>query len=161
MPKLYGQTEYPGTDGVRRRALFMSDIGGIELSELEVGSLPLDYVEMMKDAFQALVDTVVGHGDPKLDNMHVVRNKIMLIDFDTSYRIEDGQPELWVLGAVNHALRMYKNRHELHRSRDFERPLSQHTERWAISDKGKWGLMPRLWSSTHCNPINLHKSSGP
>ncbi|KAK1749601.1 hypothetical protein QBC47DRAFT_395615 [Echria macrotheca] len=118
VPKLYGQAEYPGTDGVRRRALIMSDIGGIPLGEAEVGSLSLDRVEeMMKDAFQALADAGVGHGDPKLDNMHVVGDKIMLIDFDTSYRIEDAQPELWVLGAVSHALRMYKSCHQRNQPR--------------------------------------------
>lgn len=128
-PTLYGQTEYRGTDGVRRRALIMSDIGGIPLGEPEVGLLPLDRVEeMMKEAFQALADAGVGHGDPKLDNMHVVGDKIMLIDFDTSYRIDDGQPELWVLGAVHHALRMYKSCHERNPRRDPWRPLSQNTE---------------------------------
>lgn len=60
VPKLYGQIKYPGTDGVSRRALIMSDIGGFPLGELEVGSLPLDRVEeMLKDAFQALADAGV------------------------------------------------------------------------------------------------------
>jgi hypothetical protein len=69
----------PKLDGVRRRALILSDIDGFPLGEPEVGSLPLDRVEgMMKDAFQALADAGVGHGDPKLDNMHVVGDKIML-----------------------------------------------------------------------------------
>ncbi|KAL8377060.1 hypothetical protein RB595_007953 [Gaeumannomyces hyphopodioides] len=114
VPKLYGQTEYPGTDDVRRRALIISDIGGIPLGEPEVGSLPLGRVEeMLNDAFQSIADAGVDHCDAKLDNIHVVGDRIMLIDFDTSEPVtEDVDPKYCAYTAVNHVLRQYIRLHD-------------------------------------------------
>ncbi|KLU88245.1 hypothetical protein MAPG_07232 [Magnaporthiopsis poae ATCC 64411] len=113
VPKLYRQIEYPDTDDVRRRALIMSDIGGVALGEPEVGSLPLDRVEeMVNSAFRSIVHAGVVHCDSKLDNIHVVGDKIMLTDFDSSMRVpEDRDPEFCVCSAVDHALRQYISFH--------------------------------------------------
>ncbi|KAL8288753.1 hypothetical protein RB597_000716 [Gaeumannomyces tritici] len=114
VPKLYGQIEYPSTDKVKRRALIISDIGGIPLGEPEVGSLPLGRVEeMLNDAFRAVADAGVDHCDAKLDNIHVVDDRIMLIDFDTSEPVtEDVDPEYCTYTAVNHVLRQYIRLHD-------------------------------------------------
>ncbi|KAL8303429.1 hypothetical protein RB600_007059 [Gaeumannomyces tritici] len=114
VPKLYGQTEYPGTDDVRRRALVMSDIGGVSLDEPKVGSLPLDHVEeMLKKAFRSILDAGVIHCDTKLDNIHLVDDRIMLIDFDSSEPIGDVDPEYATCIAVNRVLRQYIMCHDL------------------------------------------------
>lgn len=109
VPKLHGQTEYPGTEKVRRRALIMSDIGGVALGEPEVCSLPLDRVEeMLNKAFRSIVHAGVVHCDSKLDDIHLVGDRIMLIDFDSSMRVpEDRDPEFCVCSAVDYVLRQY------------------------------------------------------
>ncbi|EJT79490.1 hypothetical protein GGTG_04574 [Gaeumannomyces tritici R3-111a-1] len=114
VPKLYGQTKYPGTDKIKRRALIMSNIGGVWLGEPEVGSLPLDHVEeMLNSAFRSIADAGVAHCDTKLDNMHIVGDKIMIFDFDTSEKAEDNVSlEREVGYSVSWVLRQYINRHD-------------------------------------------------
>lgn len=78
VPKCYGELEYEGT-----RALLLSDVGGHNVATPE-GSIARepDFRRMLHTAFDALARFDVRHGDLKLDNLHVVGNKIMVLDLE-------------------------------------------------------------------------------
>ncbi|KAK4241862.1 hypothetical protein C8A03DRAFT_40825 [Achaetomium macrosporum] len=96
VPICYGEAECQATETTGTRALVLSDVGGISLHEDAAGGLDTDHVEaMLLEALRQLTSLGVGHGDGKLDNYRLVGNKdrIMVIDFDSSYIIEKEDPE--------------------------------------------------------------------
>jgi hypothetical protein len=83
VPRLYGEVMCPPTRRAGTRALIISDVGGVPLCRspgLDVQQLEA----MLCQAFQALAVLKVDHEDYKMDNYHVVGDKIMVIDFDTA-----------------------------------------------------------------------------
>ncbi|KAH6855370.1 hypothetical protein B0I37DRAFT_402155 [Chaetomium sp. MPI-CAGE-AT-0009] len=68
---------------------------------------------MLSEAFRPLVELRVAHDDCKIDNYRLVGDRIMVIDFDSSYVMDgaDSDPDFiqssvkWVLGQYNSAHR--------------------------------------------------------
>ncbi|KYK60911.1 Protein kinase-like domain protein [Drechmeria coniospora] len=79
VPICYGELKYKGT-----RSLLLSDIGGENLATPE-GSLaePRDLRRMLHEAFSALSQFGIAHGDLKLDNFHIVGDKIFVLDLES------------------------------------------------------------------------------
>lgn len=78
VPKCYGELKYEGT-----RALLLSDIGGENLATPEGALLEAtDLGRMLHDAFTALAQFRISQNDMKLDNFHVVGDKIMILDLE-------------------------------------------------------------------------------
>jgi RIO-like serine/threonine protein kinase len=91
VPVCYGEATCPATDATGPRALVLSDIGGIGLYEDAAGGLDTEHVEgMLLQALRELTHLGVVHDDSKLDNFRLVgdRERIMVIDFDSSHIIE-------------------------------------------------------------------------
>ncbi|RDA87663.1 hypothetical protein CP532_3828 [Ophiocordyceps camponoti-leonardi (nom. inval.)] len=117
VPKCYGEIDYQGT-----RALLLSDVGGENLATAEGATLEVaDLRRMLHDAFSALAQFGVFPDDIKLDNLHVVGDKIIPLDFeivnenlsdeilashiedDVDYlteRYEDNQHFFWTEGRI-------------------------------------------------------------
>jgi hypothetical protein len=83
IPRCFGQLRYEGT-----RALLLSDIGGVCLATPEGGLLDLgDFRRMMRQALDAFLPFGILQDDSKLDNYHLVGDKIMVVDLE---RVSDG-----------------------------------------------------------------------
>ncbi|KAL2190507.1 hypothetical protein L209DRAFT_184802 [Thermothelomyces heterothallicus CBS 203.75] len=83
IPRCFGQLRYKGT-----RALLLSDIGGVCLATPEGGLLDLgDFRRMMRQALDAFLPFGILQDDSKLDNYHLVGDKIMVVDLE---RVSDG-----------------------------------------------------------------------
>lgn len=92
VPVFYGEAVCPATDTTGTRALVLSDIGGVDLNE--ASGLETSRVNsMLMDSLLALANLGVSHDDSKLDNYRFVGDRIMVIDFDSSYFIEDDDPQ--------------------------------------------------------------------
>lgn len=93
IPSYYGEAECPATNYTAGRALVFSSVGGIGLYEDAAGGLDTEHVEsMLLDSLHSLASLGVAHDDSKLDNYRLVGDRIMVIDFDSSYILEDGDP---------------------------------------------------------------------
>lgn len=78
IPMCYGETR---CDGVP--ALLLSDIGGFPLYDARAASIQEDdLLRMFHDAFAALAGLGILHDDTKLDNYHLVGDKIMIVDLE-------------------------------------------------------------------------------
>ncbi|KAK3373651.1 hypothetical protein B0T24DRAFT_529550 [Lasiosphaeria ovina] len=78
VPKLIGELELGGN-----RALLLSDIGSADLASPEACLLKIDdFRRMLSQALTALAQFGISHGDEKLDNYHLVGDKIMVVDFE-------------------------------------------------------------------------------
>ncbi|GAB1313904.1 Protein kinase domain-containing protein [Madurella fahalii] len=94
IPNYYGEVECPATAYTAGRALVLSDVGGIGLYEDAASGLDTEHVEnMLLESLRPLASLGVAHDDSKLDNYRLVGDRIMVIDFDSSYILEDGDPE--------------------------------------------------------------------
>ncbi|KJZ78426.1 hypothetical protein HIM_02464 [Hirsutella minnesotensis 3608] len=78
IPVCYGELKYKGT-----RALLLSDIGGENLATPQGALLEvMDFRRMLHDAYSALAQFGVMQDDVKLDNFHVIGDKIMIVDLE-------------------------------------------------------------------------------
>lgn len=92
VPVCYGEAVCSATDTTGTRALVLSDIGGVDLNE--AGGLGTYRVKsMLTDSLLALANLGVSHDDSKLDNYRFVGDRIMVVDFDSSYIIENDDPQ--------------------------------------------------------------------
>lgn len=97
-------------------ALVLSDIGGYELYRPEAGGIPNDQLAgLLQDGFEALARCGVGHGDLKLDNLHLVRDdsnglRIMVVDLESVEDLADqAKWRFFVKSDVDHISRTYRN----------------------------------------------------
>lgn len=114
VPRCYGQVKCPRTARTGARALLLSDIGGMTLDRKATRSIGMERLEdMLWVALRALAALGVGHDDYKLTNYRLVGDKVMVIDFDSSYLFEAGEdnPELVAESGVEFVARMYHNAH--------------------------------------------------
>src|SRR3569833_121129 len=95
VPKCYGEVKCPKTPRTGTRALILSYIDGFPLSDEDnAGHLELDHLEdMLWETTAALYDLNVDHDDDTLDNCILAGDRIMFIDFDTSYISESRKEE--------------------------------------------------------------------
>lgn len=78
IPKLFGELRYDNT-----RALLLSDIGGVCLATPEGALLELaDFRRLLCQALTALSQFKILQEDVKLDNFHLVDDKIIIIDLE-------------------------------------------------------------------------------
>lgn len=112
IPRFFGEVECPKTERTGSRALILADIGGVALCEEGAGSLDVEHLrDLLWQTIHPVSELKVEHDDVKLDNYHLVGNKIMMIDFDVAYIFKDDEPEFVTNSAVAHLLRAYKNVH--------------------------------------------------
>lgn len=82
LPHYYGELRYEGT-----RALLLSDIGGDNLTTPQASVFQeAELFRMLRAAFLALMSFNIVQGDLKLDNFHVVGDKIMAVDLEQVYK---------------------------------------------------------------------------
>lgn len=78
IPVCYGEARCGG-----KRALVLSDLGGLELAGEDPVIVPLaDLKSMLTETYSALLSYGVEQGDTKLDNVLLVGDKVMIFDFD-------------------------------------------------------------------------------
>lgn len=112
VPVCYGEAECTETETTGKRALVLSDIGGVSLHEDDARGLDVAELEgMLSEPFRALAVLKVSHDDYKLDNYRLVGGKIMIIDFDSSYIFETDDPDFVTFGSVKFVSRLYNNVH--------------------------------------------------
>ncbi|KAG7286747.1 hypothetical protein NEMBOFW57_009061 [Staphylotrichum longicolle] len=86
IPICYGEAQCAATGTTGTRALVLSDVGGVCLSEDAAKGFDVAQLEaMLEEFFRALAELKVAHDDFKLDNYRLVGDKIIVIDFDSSY----------------------------------------------------------------------------
>ena len=125
VPVCYGEAECPETDMTGTRALVLSDVGGVSLHEDGAAGLTVQQVEaMLSESFSGLSNLQVSHDDFKLDNYRLVGDKIIIIDFDSSYGFETEDPEFVTFRSVKFVSRLYNN---VHRG---EARMTQEFARW-------------------------------
>jgi hypothetical protein len=109
VPVCYGEAVCPATETTTSRALVLSDVGGIGLYEDAAGGMETEHVEaMLVESLQALANLGVAHDDSKLDNYRLVGDKIIAIDFDSSYIMDrDEDPEFHARCDAKFATRLY------------------------------------------------------
>ncbi|KAL2758161.1 hypothetical protein ACRALDRAFT_1074870 [Sodiomyces alcalophilus JCM 7366] len=117
IPRCFGELKYEN-----KRALLLSDIGGACLATAEGGLLEVaDFRRMLRQALDALAPFGISQDDNKLDNYHVVGDKIMAVDLERvnvgltpeivslhvdstvkglTQRYEDTQYDLWDSGLI-------------------------------------------------------------
>jgi len=66
---------------------------------------------MLSEPFRALAELKVSHDDYKLDNYRLVGDKIIIIDFDSSYIFETEDPDFVTFRSVKFVSRLYNNVH--------------------------------------------------
>lgn len=97
-------------------ALVLSDIGGCELYQSEACAIPKDRLaKLLRDAFEALARCGVGHGDLKLDNLHLIRDnnlRVMVVDLESVEDIDAANSAFFVDSDIDHILRTYRNHQE-------------------------------------------------
>lgn len=114
VPRCYGQVNCPRTARTGTRALLLSDIGGMTLDRKATRHIGMERLEdMLWVALRAVAALGVGHDDYKLTNYRLVEDKVMVIDFDSSYLFEVGEddPESVAESGVEFVARMYHNVH--------------------------------------------------
>ncbi|KXX77344.1 hypothetical protein MMYC01_205568 [Madurella mycetomatis] len=112
VPVCYGEVECTETETTGKRALVLSDIGGVSLHEDDARGLEVAELEgMLSKPFRALAELKVSHDDYKLDNYRLVGDKIMIIDFDSSYIFETEEPDFVTFRSVKFVSRLYNNVH--------------------------------------------------
>jgi hypothetical protein len=83
IPRCFGEFKYEG-----KRALLLSDIGGACLATAEGGLLEIaDIRRMLRQTLDALAPFGIMQDDSKLDNYHVVGDRIMAVDLE---RVNEG-----------------------------------------------------------------------
>ncbi|KAK1749606.1 hypothetical protein QBC47DRAFT_354831 [Echria macrotheca] len=108
VPICYGEADCPATESTETRALVLSDIGGIGLYEDAASGLDTEHVEsMLLQSLRALASLGVIHDDSKLDNYRIVGDRIMVIDFDSSYITESGDTESYAKNDAKFATELY------------------------------------------------------
>ena len=102
----YGEAEYDGT-----RALVLSDVGGMALNDENLtGADPEDIRIMLKAVFRDLHARGFTPGDLKLDNYHLVGDRIVPLDFEMIWDLPEGiDEEQMADNVVNHLVRQYRN----------------------------------------------------
>ena len=114
VPRCYGQVSLPRTAMTGPRALLLSDVGGASLHSKATRTVGMERLEgMLWVAFRAVAALGVAHDDYNLSNYRLVGDKVMLIDFDSSYTFEDGEddPEFLVERGVASIRQQYHNAH--------------------------------------------------
>lgn len=112
VPMCYGEARCPATETTGTRALVLSDVGGISLDEDGAKGFSVEEFEtLLREPIRAIAELRVAHDDLKLANYHLVDNKIVVIDFDSSYVSEDEDPEWITRSNVKPVSRLYNNVH--------------------------------------------------
>lgn len=114
VPRYYGQVKCPRTARTDARTLLLSDIGGMTLDRKATRSIGIEYLEdILWVALRAIAALRVGHDDYKLTNYRLVGDKVIVIDFDSSYLFEvrEDDPESVAESGVEFVTRMYHNAH--------------------------------------------------
>lgn len=93
---------------------------------------------MLKDSFGKLIQQGYWHGDPKLDNVHLMGDRIMILDLEDVVPLEDITPEealdVWTLTILDE-------------SEHYRNNLIQ----WRKHEEEPWGnaryyqVQPRTW----------------
>ncbi|KAM4061000.1 Protein kinase-like domain protein [Hirsutella rhossiliensis] len=106
VPKCYGELKYKGT-----RSLLLSDVGGENLATPEGALLEVtDLRRMLHDAFSALAQFGLSHDDTKLDNFHVVGDKVMVLDLErVDGNLSDERFAFHIKCDVNHLAQKYED----------------------------------------------------
>lgn len=114
VPRCYGQVKCPRTATTGNRALLLSDIGGMTLDRKATRTIGMERLgDMLWVALRAIAALGVAYDDYKLTNYRLVEDKVMVIDFDSSYLSEVGEddPEAVAESNVEFVARMYHNAH--------------------------------------------------
>jgi predicted Ser/Thr protein kinase len=114
VPVCYGEAQCSETETTGPRALVLSDIGGVSLSDSAAQGLGISELEkMLEESFRALSGCKVAHDDRNLDNYRLVdRKSIMIIDFDSSYVLDaDEDPDFVTFCSVRFVSRYYSLLH--------------------------------------------------
>lgn len=107
IPKFFGELKYNDA-----RALLLSDIGGVCLATPEGALLEVDdFRRMLRQALTALSQFGIVHGDEKLDNFHLTRDKIMVVDLErvNEEPLSDEQLDFGVKCTVEHLSYFYES----------------------------------------------------
>lgn len=79
IPEYYGEVTCEG-----RRALLLSDIGGVNLATAEGALREVGVISrLLTEAMNTLGEFGITHDDIKLDNFHLVEDKVMMVDLET------------------------------------------------------------------------------
>jgi len=109
VPIFYGEVQYSGM-----RALLFSDIGGFPLNDPDAPEiLEPKLSQMLNYAFAATLRLGAQHGDTRLDNIHLVGDRIMIVDWEMGeHQNPHGEyyttnVQAMQISEVNHLLSMY------------------------------------------------------
>lgn len=98
----------PATEAAGTRALVLSDVGGIGLYEDAAGGRQTEDIEgMLLHSLRTLTKLGVTHDDSKLDNYRIVGDRIMVLDFDSSYILKDEDPQFYAKKDATFATELY------------------------------------------------------
>ncbi|KAK4098394.1 hypothetical protein N658DRAFT_488457 [Parathielavia hyrcaniae] len=106
IPRYLGEVTYQS-----KRAILLSDIGGAAMATPEGLLLEMpDLRRMMQQAVGAIGRLGRVHDDPKLDNYHVVGDRIMIVDLErmSEHVADPEQLDLLVRSEVDHVARRYE-----------------------------------------------------
>lgn len=107
IPKLFGEVRYENT-----RALLLSDIGGACLAMPEGGLLELaDLRRLLNEVFASFVPFRILQDDTKLDNFHLVGDKIMCVDLEmfSEEPLSDKDLDFVIPCEVNRLVKFYED----------------------------------------------------
>lgn len=107
IPRCYGEAKYRGT-----RALVLSDVGGMALNDDNALTLePAHLRQMIEASFQAIHRSGISPGDFRLDNLHYVKDRIVVLDFEHSWDIyDDEDPMVFTKRYTDHVMHQYQTR---------------------------------------------------
>ncbi|GAB1312792.1 Protein kinase domain-containing protein [Madurella fahalii] len=106
IPEFLGELRYNGT-----RAILLSDIGGACLITPEGALLEVAEVRrLLGQAFAALAQFRVSQDDAKLDNFHIVQDRIMVVDMERVVEdLTDTDLDIITNSTVNFLARLYQD----------------------------------------------------
>ncbi|EQK99117.1 hypothetical protein G6O67_007499 [Ophiocordyceps sinensis] len=97
IPVCYGEARCQ--DG--SRAIVLSDVGGFSFWADEVVAMQEERLtQMTKEAFSALISYGVLYDDLKLDNVHVVGSKVVILDLESARPRKQGTSEFEALDIM-------------------------------------------------------------
>ncbi len=112
VPVLFGQASFqagamlPSTDahGTPLRALLLSDVGGLPFSSPKLPRFTYEELApRLEHALQAMHRLGLGHDDIRLDNYHLVGDRIVILDHEFTHTSD---PD-WAEGEVERSMGMF------------------------------------------------------
>ena len=104
IPRCYGEARCDGT-----RALVLSEIDGVVPFNQESSAIDADeFQRRLEAAFGELAAFGLVHGDPKLDNFLIVKDRIMIVDLESLEKDDPDNIEFFSDARISHLRERYE-----------------------------------------------------